>query len=113
MVEGRITLQTDGAPVLLVVPQNPVVECHVPPAAEQHLYGRVAYIGQASVRLQERVDARPDDLLVPSGANDGTATVLRLAKAAVRAQGGGARAVLDLHKCIVGRVLEEAEAGAE
>lgn len=41
--------------------------------------GRVAYIGQADVNLQDGVCPEKDDLLVPSGANDGTATVLRLA----------------------------------
>ena len=70
----------------------------------------MAYIGQASVRLQAGVEALPDDLLVPSGANDGTATVLRVASATAAA---GRGALLQLQKRIVGRVLEKARVGGD
>lgn len=106
VVRGRITLRTDGAPLLMVVPQRPVIECRVPRAADRHLHGRVAYIGQARVRLAPGQTARADDLLLPSGRCDGTAVVLGASQAAAADPALLAR--------VVGRALEDAStAGAE
>ena len=67
---GRASLATDGAEQVLVASSDPAFVGN-PDAAEGGAL--LALVGQAEVRLAAGLEARPGDLLVASGASDGTA----------------------------------------
>ncbi|MCM2255674.1 MAG: hypothetical protein NDJ94_08390 [Vicinamibacteria bacterium] len=68
---GRISKKTDGASQVMVVSLKPIVLGNMPDEGRKHLYEKVAFLGQTLVRIRGRF--AKGDLILPSGANDGTA----------------------------------------
>jgi len=68
---GKISLKTQGAHELKVISTNPIVLGNKPPETEELQYERVAFLGQAPIRVVGKVNE--GDYLVPSGSNDGLA----------------------------------------
>jgi hypothetical protein len=67
---GRVSLQTTGAQHIMAISSQPIVLGNMPEPAAQHLYERVAFLGQAPVKVRGLV--RAGDYIVPSGLDDGT-----------------------------------------
>ncbi|MEM0963125.1 MAG: hypothetical protein AAGK21_11395 [Bacteroidota bacterium] len=67
---GEVSLDTDGADQVAVISSDPAFVGN--PDAEEG-GALVALVGQAEVMLATGTDARPGDLLIASGASDGTA----------------------------------------
>ena len=67
---GRVTRKTEGAENLQMISTAPIILGNAPPQEEEHLWERVAFLGQAPVKVRGKV--RTGDYIVPSGLNDGT-----------------------------------------
>lgn len=67
--DGRISKITTGAQALLVMSSNPIVVGNAPAEGEEGLYERVAFVGQAPVKVRGPV--RAGDYVLPSGFDDG------------------------------------------
>lgn len=66
---GNITKKTAGAQQILVVSTAPAVVGNQPAEGKEHLYNKVAFLGQVPVRVMGRV--HEGDYIVPSGREDG------------------------------------------
>ncbi len=67
---GKITKETQGADHVLAISSTPLVLGNRPGRENEHLYEKVAFLGQVPVKVQGAVKA--GDFIVPSGLNDGT-----------------------------------------
>ena len=72
--EGRISRKTAGANQIMVISTAPIVLGNSPPESEEHLYEKVAFVGQAPVKVRGPVKA--GDYIVPSRLNDGTGVAI-------------------------------------
>ena len=68
--EGRISRKTAGANQVMVISKAPIVLGNSPPESEEHLYEKVAFVGQAPAKVRGPVKA--GDYIIASGLNDGT-----------------------------------------
>jgi hypothetical protein len=75
VVGGKISRNTDGADHVMAVSFKPIVLGNMPPEGQQHLYEKVAFMGQTLVKVRGRVQV--GDFIVPSGRNDGTGIAVR------------------------------------
>jgi hypothetical protein len=66
---GKVTRRTAGAQQVMVVSHAPIVLGNMPPAGEEHLYAKVAFMGQVPVKVSGAV--RSGDYIIPSGLDDG------------------------------------------
>jgi hypothetical protein len=67
---GRITKQTAGARQVLVVSASPAVVGNMPAEGKEHLFEKVALLGQVHVKVIGPV--REGDYIIPSGLEDGS-----------------------------------------
>lgn len=67
---GRITKSTAGAQQVMVVSRSPIVLGNMPEESREHLYEKVAFMGQVPVKVVGRVSE--GDYVIPSGLGDGT-----------------------------------------
>ncbi len=67
---GKITKSTRGAHQLMVVSSAPIVLGNMPPASEEYLYEKVAFLGQVPVKVLGPV--KEGDYIIPGGMNNGT-----------------------------------------
>ncbi len=72
--EGRISRKTAGANQIMVISTAPIVLGNSPPESEEHLYEKVAFVGQAPVRVLGPVKA--GDYIIASGLHDGTSVAV-------------------------------------
>lgn len=70
----RVTKTTAGAMRAMVVSSGPIVSGNDPGAGRRHGYVRVAFVGQAPVKVEGPV--RRGDVVVAAGRDDGTAVAL-------------------------------------
>jgi hypothetical protein len=70
VIGGRITKSTASAQQILPISMSPVVLGNMPAEGEEHLYEKVAFMGQVPVKVIGRV--REGDYIIPSGREDGT-----------------------------------------
>ncbi len=68
---GEISSTFLDADQFMVISQNPIVTGAMPLSSEEHLYKRVAFIGQVPVKVLGRVNK--GDYILPSGNGDGKA----------------------------------------
>lgn len=66
---GKISRITEGADHCMAVSLRPAVVGNAPLSGREHLYEKVAFMGQVPVRVVGAVEA--GDYIVPSGKNDG------------------------------------------
>jgi hypothetical protein len=76
---GRLRRATDGADHILVVSTAPAILANSPDAAERSRYEKVAMLGQVPAKVRGPV--RSGDLIVPSGAADGSGVAVPAADA--------------------------------
>ena len=67
---GKVSRQIDGAEHILVITGAPVVLGNAPPPELEHLWERVAFLGQVPTLVLG--DVNPGDYILPSGLEDGT-----------------------------------------
>jgi hypothetical protein len=67
--EGQISRNTANAHHAMVITNRPAVVGNNPSDGTEHLYSRVAFVGQVDIRVRGSV--RAGDVIVPSGDNDG------------------------------------------
>ncbi len=79
---GKISHQIDGADHILVISTSPVVLGNGPLPELEHLYARVAFLGQVPTLVVG--EANSGDYIIPSGLNDGTG--LAVSAAAIQPQ---------------------------
>ncbi len=75
---GKVTRTTKGAEQVQVVSTAPIVLGNAPKREDEHLYEKVAFLGQVPVKVRGKV--RSGDFIVPSGLNDGTAIAVSAAE---------------------------------
>jgi hypothetical protein len=66
---GQVSLNTEGADHLMVVSMRPIVLGNAPQKDEEHLFEKVAFMGQVPVRVAGPV--KIGDYILPSGNKDG------------------------------------------
>jgi hypothetical protein len=66
---GRISLSTNGAERIMVVSKRPIVLGNMPKEGDEHLFEKIAFIGQVDTKVYGPVTI--GDYIVPSGKNDG------------------------------------------
>nr|MDZ8124263.1 hypothetical protein [Nostoc sp. CmiVER01] len=66
---GKITKKTENAQTLMAISSQPIIVGNLPNSENQHLYERVAFMGQ--VRVKVRGSVKSGDYIVPSSLNDG------------------------------------------
>lgn len=66
---GQISKNTGQPGQLMVVSLSPIVLGNMPEKGREHLYEKVAFMGQVPVKVIGAV--RPGDYIIPSGRNDG------------------------------------------
>jgi hypothetical protein len=66
---GQVSLNTESADHLMVVSMRPIVLGNAPQKAEEHLFEKVAFMGQVPVRVAGPV--KIGDYILPSGNKDG------------------------------------------
>ena len=66
---GKVTRRTSGAQQVMVVSHAPIVLGNMPPEGREHLYSKVAFMGQVPVKVEGPVN--PGDYVIPSGLDDG------------------------------------------
>lgn len=71
---GRATKSTVGAQQILPVSSNPIVLGNTPPQDREHLYEKVAFMGQVGVKVIGPV--KTGDFIIPSGLEDGTGVAI-------------------------------------
>jgi len=74
VTDGKVTRSTDRSHRLMVVTDRPVVVGNMPDPQSEHLFERVAFVGQVPVKVVSPVKA--GDYIVPSGREDGTGMAL-------------------------------------
>jgi hypothetical protein len=67
---GKITKSTKGAQQIMPVSTSPIVVGNMPQENEEHLYEKVAFMGQVPVKVIGPV--KEGDYIIPSGLEDGT-----------------------------------------
>jgi len=67
---GRVTKRTAGARQVLVISASPVVVGNMPAEGKEHLFEKVALLGQVHVKVIGPV--REGDYVIPSGLEDGS-----------------------------------------
>ncbi|UCE18932.1 MAG: hypothetical protein JSV84_00850, partial [Gemmatimonadota bacterium] len=67
---GKISKCTRGAQQILPVSTSPIVVGNMPQEEEEHLYEKVAFMGQVPVKVMGPV--KEGDYIIPSGLEDGT-----------------------------------------
>jgi len=67
---GKITKSTTDAQQLMVTSLAPIVLGNMPPESEEHLYEKIAFMGQLLVKIIGPV--KEGDYIIPSGLEDGT-----------------------------------------
>ena len=72
--EGRISRKTAGANQVMVISTAPIVLGNSPSESEEHLYEKVAFVGQAPVKVRGPIKA--GDYIIASGLNDGTSVAV-------------------------------------
>ena len=75
---GRISRRTDQADHFMVVSTSPIVLGNMPQPEQQHNYEKIAFMGQAPVRVMGKVAV--GDYLLASGRNDGFAVAVNPAR---------------------------------
>jgi hypothetical protein len=73
IIEGKVTHTTEGAHAVAAITSNPVVVGNSPGRQKEHLYARVAFVGQVPVKVRGPVSA--GDLIIASGQGDGVGVV--------------------------------------
>ncbi|MCK4916086.1 MAG: hypothetical protein KAS89_07935, partial [Candidatus Eisenbacteria sp.] len=73
---GKVTRSTTGAQQVMIVSHAPIVLGNMPPEDQEHLYCRVAFMGQVPVKVRGPV--RPGDYVIPSGLSDGVGIAVPL-----------------------------------
>lgn len=71
---GRISRLTHGAERVMVVSSAPIVLGNMPPKSREHLYEKVAFLGQVPVKVIGSV--KEGDYIVASGREDGCALAI-------------------------------------
>jgi len=71
---GKITKSTRDAQQLMVVSSKPIVLGNMPEKSEEHLYEKVAFMGQIPVKVIGEV--KEGDYIIPSGTDDGMGIAL-------------------------------------
>jgi hypothetical protein len=66
---GKISRTLDGAEKLMVISSRPIVLGNMPQEGREAFYEKVAFLGQAEIRIRGAVQA--GDYILPSGKNDG------------------------------------------
>ncbi|MCH8127982.1 hypothetical protein IIC38_18835 [candidate division KSB1 bacterium] len=66
---GKVTKVIEDAHHIMVLTSRPIVLGNAPDKGEEHLYEKVAFLGQAPVKVRGIVKA--GDFIMPSGLNDG------------------------------------------
>lgn len=66
---GKISRNLDGAEKLMVISSRPIVLGNMPQEGREAFYEKVAFLGQAEIRIRGAVQA--GDYILPSGKNDG------------------------------------------
>ena len=69
MTDGRVTRDTTGADLIMVISHTPVVLGGLPPDEDTSNYEKVAFMGQVPAKIVGAV--RPGDYVLPSGRHDG------------------------------------------
>jgi hypothetical protein len=67
--EGKITRVTERADQVMAVSNGPIILGNMPDKQKEHLFEKVAFVGQVSLKVRGLVKA--GDYIVPSGLNDG------------------------------------------
>jgi hypothetical protein len=67
---GKITKTTEGAHHVMAITRSPIVVGNMPREEDEHLYEKVAFIGQVPIKVRGVVQA--GSFIVASGLNDGT-----------------------------------------
>jgi len=71
VIGGKISLDTKGADHLMVISKSPMVLGNSPAENKEHLYEKVAFMGQIPVKVIDEVNI--GDYILPTGNNDGFA----------------------------------------
>ena len=71
---GKVTKGTKGAHQIMVASHAPIVLGNSPPEEREHLYSKIAFMGQVPVKMTGPVNE--GDYVIPSGLNDGTAVAV-------------------------------------
>ncbi|MBO6606903.1 hypothetical protein [Psychroserpens sp.] len=71
---GSISKEFRTAENYMVVSQNPLISGAMPQKSEEHLYERIAFMGQVPVKVIGKVNK--GDYILPSGAGDGLAIAI-------------------------------------
>jgi hypothetical protein len=71
---GKATRATRGADQVMVISSRPIVVGNEPAEEEQHLFARVAFLGQVEVKVRGVV--RAGDYVLASGLGDGVGTAV-------------------------------------
>jgi hypothetical protein len=69
ILQGRITKQTSGAELVASVSTAPMILGNAPSHHEEHLFEKIAFLGQVPVNVRGAI--RAGDYIIPSGENDG------------------------------------------
>lgn len=72
--QGEISLQTKDADHLMVVSENPIMVGNLPVPEQEHLFEKVAFMGQVPVKVIGSVQR--GDYLIPSGEHNGLAVAV-------------------------------------
>ncbi|AEE48227.1 hypothetical protein Halhy_0315 [Haliscomenobacter hydrossis DSM 1100] len=72
---GKISLNTNNAQHYMVVSRRPIVLGNAPQPDREHLYEKVAFMGQVPVKVVGKVDV--GDYIIPSGNNDGLGVAVK------------------------------------
>lgn len=67
---GKVTHRTKEAQQIMVVSMAPIVLGNMPPKSDEHLYEKIAFMGQVPVKVVGPV--KEGDYIIPSGFHDGT-----------------------------------------
>jgi hypothetical protein len=74
--EGKLTRRTTQSRMIGIITARGIVEGHQPPVQTRQDYHRVAYTGRVPVKVVGK--HKPNDIIVPSGNNDGTSYAVEL-----------------------------------
>ncbi|MCK4511093.1 hypothetical protein KAW64_05100, partial [bacterium] len=71
---GKVTKATRGAHQVMVASHAPIVLGNSPPEEQEHLYSKIAFMGQVPVKVMGPVTE--GDYIIPSGLDDGTSVAV-------------------------------------
>ena len=69
IIDGKVSRTTQGADYVMVVTSAPIVVGNMPPEGQEHLYEKVAFMGQVPVKVFGQVEL--GDYILPSRLNNG------------------------------------------